>query len=108
MFLPLLAAMGGWATPCHAAEQPAALVNPLATTSSLLTGAPVELVSGLAIPWSIVFVRGEALISQRNAATIVAFRPGEALRTVGRVPNVTASIDGGLLGLAVLDRGREV
>jgi glucose/arabinose dehydrogenase len=103
MYLAMRATIGWSTIPAGAAEQSAAGPNRLA-----LTGTPVDVVSGLAIPWSVVFARGEALISQRDAATIVAFRPGEAPRTVGRVPDVTASIDGGLLGLAILDRGGDV
>ncbi|MDZ5696650.1 PQQ-dependent sugar dehydrogenase [Chelativorans sp. M5D2P16] len=71
-------------------------------------GTPVEIVSGLSIPWSAVPVGEEVLVSQRGTAEIVAFRPGEALRSVGSVRVFVARGDGGMLGLAVLEQGTDV
>jgi glucose/arabinose dehydrogenase len=86
-----------------------------ATTSSgaskealMPEGAPVEIVSGLSIPWSAVPVGEEVLVSQRGAAEIVAFRPGEALRSVGAVGDFVARGDGGMLGLAVREQSADV
>jgi glucose/arabinose dehydrogenase len=83
-------------------------------TGSPLSGAipagarPVELVSGLDIPWSAVRAGSEVLVSQRGTGEIVAFRVGETLRSVGIVPDVVARGDGGMLGLAVLTEGAGV
>lgn len=69
--------------------------------SEVVGGAPRAIATLLRIPWSIVRVGDEALVSERNTARILAFRPGEALRVIGTVPGVTARADGGLLGLAL-------
>ncbi|WGF90389.1 PQQ-dependent sugar dehydrogenase [Marinivivus vitaminiproducens] len=74
-------------------------------TRLTLQGTPGVVVSGLHVPWSVVIAGNEALVSQRDTAEILAFRPGEPPRLVGKVPDVTARLDGGLLGLAVLDEG---
>ncbi|RUU07933.1 PQQ-dependent sugar dehydrogenase, partial [Mesorhizobium sp. M6A.T.Ca.TU.002.02.2.1] len=60
------------------------------------------------IPWSAVHVGSEVLVSQRGTGEIVAFRPGETLRSVGTVPDVVARGDGGMLGLAVLTESANV
>ncbi len=58
--------------------------------------------TGLHVPWSVVpLPSGSALISERDSATILERLPQGALRTVGTVPGVAASGEGGLLGLAV-------
>ena len=71
-------------------------------------GTPVEHVSGLSIPWSAATVGSELLISQRDSAEIVAWRPGTPLRPVGTIPGFVARGDGGMLGVAALRRGAEV
>ncbi|MDZ5699474.1 PQQ-dependent sugar dehydrogenase [Chelativorans sp. M5D2P16] len=71
-------------------------------------GTPVDVVSGLTIPWSAVTVGQEVLVSQRGTAEILAFRPGGALRSVGSVRDFVARGDGGMLGLAALEQGTDV
>lgn len=85
---------------------------PPATTppppSGEVTGrvAPPEVVgdvaTGLDAPWSIAFLPGgDALVSQRDAATIVRVTDGGEVTDVGPVPGVAPGGEGGLLGLAV-------
>ena len=70
-------------------------------------GVPVQVATGLTIPWSGVPVGDEVLVSQRGIGEIIAIRPGERPRSVGEVSEVVARGDGGMLGLAVLERGTE-
>ncbi|WP_222400412.1 PQQ-dependent sugar dehydrogenase [Rhizobium leguminosarum] len=71
--------------------------------AALMPGkAPVEIASGLSIPWAAVAIGDEVIVSQRGTAEIVAYRPGHSLRPVGIVPDFIARGDGGMLGLAVL------
>jgi glucose/arabinose dehydrogenase len=59
-------------------------------------------VSGLATPWSIVFLPGgDALVSERDKARILRITPGGHKRVVMKVPGVAPGGEGGLLGLAV-------
>ena len=60
--------------------------------------------SGLNVPWSIVFLAsGDALVSQRDDATVVRVTPGGEATSVGAVPGqgVRTGAEGGLLGLAL-------
>ena len=57
--------------------------------------------SGLDAPWSIVFYRGTALVSERDTARIVEIGPERAVREVGRIDAAAPGGAGGLLGLAV-------
>jgi glucose/arabinose dehydrogenase len=66
------------------------------------SGTPVEIVNGLVIPWSAVPVGDEVLVSQRGTGEIMAVRSGEAVRSVGTIPDLVAHGDGGMLGLATL------
>ncbi|MBX4898709.1 PQQ-dependent sugar dehydrogenase [Rhizobium bangladeshense] len=75
----------------------------LSPAVALIPGdAPVEIASGLSVPWTAVTIGDEVIVSQRGTAEIVAFRPGQSVRPVGIVPNFIARGDGGMLGLAVL------
>ncbi|MFI6905718.1 PQQ-dependent sugar dehydrogenase [Nonomuraea sp. NPDC050394] len=63
---------------------------------------PEVVASNLQIPWGLAFLPdGSALVSERNSARIVQVRPGAAPVEVARVPGVSASGEGGLLGIAV-------
>ena len=53
------------------------------------------------MPWSVVFVDGVALVSERDSARILEVSPDGAVREVGTVEGVDAEGEGGLLGLAV-------
>lgn len=85
-----------------------AQAQPIADSGAVPDGTPVEIFSGLNIPWSGVPVGEEVLVSQRGSAEIGAFRPGETLRSIGAVPGFVARGDGGMLGLAVLTEGADV
>ncbi|WP_433332290.1 PQQ-dependent sugar dehydrogenase [Spirillospora sp. CA-294931] len=56
----------------------------------------------LQVPWGLAFLPdGSALVSERGTARILKLRPGSAAEPVGTVPGVSASGEGGLLGIAV-------
>lgn len=72
---------------------------------------PQTVADGLEAPWSIVFIRGTALVSQRDDGRVLeligAGTEQAATREAGRIPGVEHGGEGGLLGLAVReDRGR--
>ncbi|RWQ67266.1 PQQ-dependent sugar dehydrogenase [Mesorhizobium sp.] len=98
--ISLLISSGVHAQSSRSVGSPTSCVMPAAT--------PIEIASGLNIPWSAVRVGSEVLVSQRGTGEIVAFRLGETLRSVGTVPDVVARGDGGMLGLAVLTEGTNV
>lgn len=59
--------------------------------------------SGLDAPWSIVFYRDTALVSERDTARIVEIGTDRAVREVGHIDAAAPRGEGGLLGLAVRD-----
>lgn len=66
------------------------------------SGQTTVLETGLDAPWSVVpLPSGSALISERDSGTILERLPQGGMRTVGTVPGVVHSGEGGLLGLAV-------
>ncbi len=63
---------------------------------------PTTLADGLRAPWSVIpMPGGGALISQRDDGGIVELRTSGAMRRVGTVPDVVASAEAGLGGIAV-------
>jgi glucose/arabinose dehydrogenase len=63
------------------------------------------LVSGLAVPWGIAFLPDRtALVTERETARILRVAPDGAVTEVQRLPEVTPSGEGGLLGIAVSPR----
>ncbi|WP_238422475.1 sorbosone dehydrogenase family protein [Gordonia sp. 'Campus'] len=63
---------------------------------------PEVIASGLEVPWAIAFLRdGDALVTQRDAATVVRVSPGGDVRTVGDVADAAPRGEGGLQGIAV-------
>ena len=64
---------------------------------------PTVIATDLNAPWSIVFHRGTALVSERDTTRIVEIGPEGAVREIGRVDAAAPSGEGGLLGLAVRD-----
>lgn len=74
------------------AAPPAGVVVPV--------GAPTVVASGLTTPWSVAFLDGTALISQRDTGEILEI-VGSRTRVVGTVPDLAAGGEGGLLGIAV-------
>ncbi|UOE42665.1 PQQ-dependent sugar dehydrogenase [Agromyces larvae] len=64
-------------------------------------GAPGVIATGLDAPWSAVRLPdGGVLVSERDTARIIEVAGDGSLRTVGQVPGVVPSGEGGLLGLA--------
>ncbi len=77
--------------------------TPAAQPGPVTPSAAEEIVTGLAAPWSIAFVPGsdgQALVTQRDEATIVLVDAAGTVTPVGPVPGVDGSGEGGLLGLA--------
>ncbi|GLJ81160.1 PQQ-dependent sugar dehydrogenase [Microbacterium imperiale] len=68
------------------------------------SGHPVDIVTQLEVPWSVVVMPdGTQLVSQRDTGDVLEVDPGAAPRVVGRV-DLTAPVgEGGLLGIAVPD-----
>lgn len=56
--------------------------------------------SGLSIPWDLAFTPDGALLITERGGTVRALVNGQ-LRAVGRVPNVAANGEGGLLGMVL-------
>lgn len=65
------------------------------------TGTPSAVVGRLEAPWSIAFVDGAALVSERNTGRILEIPDGGDSRLVGTVDGVVHVAESGLLGLAV-------
>ncbi|MGW0478996.1 PQQ-dependent sugar dehydrogenase [Nonomuraea sp. NPDC003214] len=84
--------------PSPSAPPGTAPAGPVATL-----GEPVELTTGLEAPWGLAFLPdGSALVSERISGEIVRIpAKGGDPRTVGVVPGVHVSSEGGLLGIAV-------
>ncbi|MFK0241619.1 PQQ-dependent sugar dehydrogenase [Microbacterium sp. NPDC090281] len=61
------------------------------------------LVEDLAVPWSIAFYEGTALISERDAARIVEVTDDGEVREIAVIDGVEPRGEGGLLGIAVQD-----
>jgi glucose/arabinose dehydrogenase len=83
-------------------------------------GTPVDLITGLAAPWSMVRVpaddesRAVTLVSQRDDAGVYLLLPDDGsgsgamtAQKLGTVPGVVHQGEGGLLGLAYLDDGTD-
>ncbi|MEV4220461.1 PQQ-dependent sugar dehydrogenase [Nonomuraea sp. NPDC049725] len=87
--------------PSPSAPPGSAPAGPVATL-----GEPVELTTGLEAPWGLAFLPdGSALVSERISGEIVRIpAKGGDPRTVGVVPGVHVSSEGGLLGIAVSPR----
>src|SRR4051794_11511322 len=108
----LLAACSG---PSSAPEQPTAGSTPSNTapvpspSSRLGTlrrlGAPVDIATGLRVPWGVAFLRdGSALVAERPTGRVVRIGPDGGTSDAGTVSGVEDRGEGGLLGLAVAPR----
>ncbi len=87
-----------------ASPRPTASSTPVPTPTpdvALTFGETRDVTQELAVPWSVVFVDGVALVSERDSARILEVSPDGAVREVGTVEGVDAEGEGGLLGLAV-------
>ncbi|MEO8263212.1 MAG: PQQ-dependent sugar dehydrogenase [Pseudolysinimonas sp.] len=74
------------------------------------SGSPIDVVTGLAAPWSMVRIHPEqadsvTLVSQRDDGAILLVLPDGGLQQIGTIPGVVHNGEGGLLGLAYLDDG---
>jgi glucose/arabinose dehydrogenase len=76
------------------------------TSSVVLPVEPEDVVTGLQAPWSVAFVDGTALVSERDAARILELT-ATGTREIGRVAEAVPGGEGGLLGLAVLKQGSQ-
>lgn len=74
--------------------------SPSATTLPTL-GTSADVVTGLDVPWSVVFADGAPLVSERDTGRVLEVLPDGSTREVGTVADVVHGGEGGLLGLAV-------
>ncbi|MGW5262873.1 PQQ-dependent sugar dehydrogenase [Microbispora sp. NPDC004025] len=66
---------------------------------------PRTLVTGLTVPWAIAFLPGgDALVTERESARLLRVTPRGEVRQAGVIEGVSASGEGGLLGVAVSPR----
>lgn len=73
-------------------------------SSSAAAKKAVDVVAdGLAAPWSIAFHEGAPLVSERDSGRILELDVDGGSHEVGTITGVTASGEGGLLGIAVRD-----
>ncbi|WP_036405138.1 PQQ-dependent sugar dehydrogenase [Microbispora rosea] len=67
--------------------------------------APRTLVTGLTVPWAIAFLPGgDALVTERESARLLRVTPRGQVHEVAVIEGVSASGEGGLLGVAVSPR----
>src|SRR6202007_3184757 len=72
------------------------------STPSTQAGTPFVLARNLEVPWAIAFLPGgDALVTERDSARLLRVTPHGQVSTVGTVPSVEPSGEGGLLGVAV-------
>ena len=86
-----------------ASSSPAASVP---TGNATPTGTPQIVATGLEAPWSVVFRDGTPLVSERDSGRILELSAEGTPHTVGTIPGVAGTGEGGLLGLAVDSVGR--
>jgi glucose/arabinose dehydrogenase len=103
-----LGALAGCSTPTAPETfTPSTLGTPSASatpTGVVPTGAPADVVTGLASPWSILRVSSSlTLVSERDSGVIERVTAAGALQKIGTVPDVVHDGEGGLLGLAYLE-----
>lgn len=95
------------ASPTPASPSASAAVGiPAPAGTATLTGTPQTVATGLEAPWSVVFHGGIPLISERDSGRSILELGAGTTRTVGTVPGVAGTGEGGLLGLAVDGEGR--
>ncbi|RMB60287.1 PQQ-dependent sugar dehydrogenase [Tessaracoccus antarcticus] len=68
---------------------------------SPVMSSPKDVTTGLTAPWSVAFVDGVALVSERDSGRILELGADGTAREVGVIGDVRAGGEGGLLGLAV-------
>ncbi|WP_432925653.1 PQQ-dependent sugar dehydrogenase [Microbispora sp. CA-135349] len=73
--------------------------------TTVTPAAPRTLVTGLSVPWAIAFLPGgDALVTERESARLLRVTPRGEVREIGVIEGVSASGEGGLLGVAVSPR----
>ncbi|MEU7910330.1 PQQ-dependent sugar dehydrogenase [Microbispora bryophytorum] len=73
--------------------------------TNVTPSAPRTLVTGLAVPWAIAFLPGgDALVTERESARLLRVTPRGQVHEAGVIEGVSASGEGGLLGVAVSPR----
>ena len=101
---PTADALARWGTDAVVVLGGQAAVSDAAAAGASCTGTPslnVDTVaSGLSIPWDLAFTPDGAILLTERGGTLRALVDGQ-LRTVGRVPNVAANGEGGLLGMVL-------
>ncbi|WP_277212602.1 PQQ-dependent sugar dehydrogenase [Isoptericola croceus] len=85
---------------------PSADEAPGEVSGALPTGAPTAVATGLDAPWSVAFLDGTPLVSERDSARILELADDGTPREIGVVAGVDAAGEGGLLGLTVDDDAR--
>ncbi|QEW00335.1 PQQ-dependent sugar dehydrogenase [Microbacterium caowuchunii] len=80
---------------------PPPLSSPSGPATLAVPGEPTEITAGLEAPWGLTFLPdGSALVSERISGEILRIpAAGGDARTVGVVPDVEVSSEGGLLGI---------
>jgi glucose/arabinose dehydrogenase len=71
-----------------------------------IPGNPQTVTEGLEAPWSIVFLNGTPIISERDSARLLELGDDGTAREVGVVDGVVSQGESGLLGLAIDDQNR--
>ena len=103
-----LSLLAGCSSPAPRETSNASSIAPLASatpTGVVPTGAPIDVVTGLASPWSILRTSKLTLVSERDSGAIERVTASGTLEKIGTVPGVVHDGEGGLLGLALLQSG---
>ncbi|MDF5753395.1 PQQ-dependent sugar dehydrogenase [Spongiactinospora sp. TRM90649] len=89
--------VGTGRTPSPPASPSSPAESPRASPGEVKT-----LVGGLAVPWAIAFLPdGDALVTERDSARLLRVTPRGEVKPLGTIEDVSASGEGGLMGVAV-------
>jgi glucose/arabinose dehydrogenase len=100
--------LAGCSAPEAAPSTPSAVApvpSPASSSPAPLPQTPTDVVTGLAVPWSVVFAGGSVLISERDSARVLEVTAAGAVRETAVIDGVASGGEGGLLGLAVAPAG---
>jgi glucose/arabinose dehydrogenase len=76
--------------------------TPATSTPATSTPATETIATGLPLPWGLAFLPdGTALVTLRDKGEVLHITEGTAPTSVGRIPGVVPTGEGGLLGIAV-------
>ncbi|GIH49475.1 Glucose/arabinose dehydrogenase, beta-propeller fold [Microbispora rosea] len=102
---PLPAASDAAGATASATASVAAGATPGGGETNPTPAAPHTLVTGLTVPWAIAFLPGgDALVTERESARLLRVTPRGQVHEVAVIEGVSASGEGGLLGVAVSPR----